>query len=247
MNSTINSQRLKDALASYWWVIYLWIALSLAATCCCLYDPLPLNLSFVRLPVFLVPMLLGILLTQWLTVPYGYRSLAFLLNVSLLAITRALAHVGWEMELMAYVVLLLTSGLGFISDWAGRADSWHTGGNKGLYAVLEDLTEPVVLVKHHTIISLNRAALAALGYASGVDLAGKDVSVLMDEPEASIHHQFIQRYEKTGEAKIIGRPRVVNARHRDGSRVSVLLSVSALCNRGEYIAIMYRRYHHATK
>jgi len=107
--------------------------------------------------------------------------------------------------------------------------------------VLENLAEPVVSIKKHVIQSVNDAAVATFGYGSREELVGKNVSVLMNAEDASIHHTFIQTYEETGVERIIAQPRVVRGRHRDGSTINVTLSVSPSRSPGHYIGILYRR------
>ena len=67
------------------------------------------------------------------------------------------------------------------------------------------------------IESFNRAAETLFGYRQE-EVIGKNVRILMPEPHRRSHDDYIRRYLKTGEARIIGiGNRKVAARRRDGS------------------------------
>jgi PAS domain S-box-containing protein len=60
------------------------------------------------------------------------------------------------------------------------------------------------------------------------ELVGRDVRVLMPEPYASAHGSAIARFRRTGETRIVGRPRALEAVRRDGSAFPIELSVSRI-------------------
>jgi hypothetical protein len=51
--------------------------------------------------------------------------------------------------------------------------------------------------------------LSAFGYANKDELVGKPVTILMPPAEAAAHDGYVDRYEKTGERRVIGKPRGV--------------------------------------
>ena len=61
-----------------------------------------------------------------------------------------------------------------------------------------------------TIRDFNRAAERMFGY-EGAEVIGADVSTLMPSPDRERHGEYVARFERTGEARAIGRIRDVRA------------------------------------
>ncbi len=57
------------------------------------------------------------------------------------------------------------------------------------------------------------------------DLIGQNVSVLCAEPHRSLHGQYLERYLLTGQTRVLGLARNVNARHVSGREVPISLQV----------------------
>lgn len=77
------------------------------------------------------------------------------------------------------------------------------------------------------IVLANAAAYRIFGYDEG-ELAGRDVRVLMAEPYASQHHGYVERYERTGEKRAMGRIREVSAKRKNGEEFPIELSVTKI-------------------
>lgn len=75
------------------------------------------------------------------------------------------------------------------------------------------------------ILIFSREAEAAFGYAEA-EVLGKNVRMLMPEPDKSRHDGYMRRYLKTGEAQIIGRARPVSARRKNGETFPAILHIS---------------------
>ncbi|WP_428408796.1 two-component system sensor histidine kinase NtrB [Hyphococcus sp.] len=75
------------------------------------------------------------------------------------------------------------------------------------------------------ILIFSRMAQAMFGF-SETEVLGKNVSMLMPEPDHSLHDGYMRRYLETGEAQIIGRARPVMARRKTGETFPAVLHVS---------------------
>lgn len=82
------------------------------------------------------------------------------------------------------------------------------------------------------ILAFNAAAERTFGYSAD-EVLGKNVSMLMPEPYRGQHGDYIQRYERTGEAKAIGRIRVVHGQRKDGEVFPIELSITKVGTDGE--------------
>lgn len=89
-------------------------------------------------------------------------------------------------------------------------------------AVLDGL---ITISEDGTIQSYNPAAERIFGYPVG-DVLGKNVSLLMPEPDRGLHDTYIREYLRTGKARIIGRVREVNGLRRDGTTFPMEIGVN---------------------
>ncbi|MBC7451978.1 MAG: PAS domain-containing sensor histidine kinase, partial [Cytophagales bacterium] len=95
-----------------------------------------------------------------------------------------------------------------------------------LRAIIETAIDGIITIDQKGIIeTLNPAAAALFEYAPA-EVIGKNIHVLMPEPDHSRHDAYIQNYQRTGVKKIIGIGREVMGRKKSGTVFPFLLSVS---------------------
>ena len=102
------------------------------------------------------------------------------------------------------------------------------GSSFELQALLDAAVDAIVLIDHRGIIEVfNRSAERIFGY-SAAEALGRNVSLLMDEPDRREHGKYISRYLESGVPHIIGIGREVTARRKDGSLFPAFLSVGQI-------------------
>lgn len=90
----------------------------------------------------------------------------------------------------------------------------------------------IVMTAAGTIERFNTTAEKMFGYKAE-EIKGKDVSVLMPSPHHDRHDGYVGRYLRTGNAKIIGIGREVQALRRDGSTFTAHLAVGEVGWQGQ--------------
>lgn len=102
-----------------------------------------------------------------------------------------------------------------------------------LQAIVDNLVDSIVTIDQNGVIcAVSRPAELLFGYTTE-EMLGQPVSLLMPEPDASQHQEYVDRYLLTREAKIIGIGREVVARRKDGTLFSADLAVSELAFDGQ--------------
>jgi PAS domain S-box-containing protein len=97
-----------------------------------------------------------------------------------------------------------------------------------LRAFLESAVDAIVTIRSDgAILSVNPAAERMFGY-DAAELLGENVSILMPSPHREEHDRYLATYLETGEARILGIGREVEARRHDGTVFPVDLAVSEL-------------------
>ena len=100
---------------------------------------------------------------------------------------------------------------------------------KLLIAIIENAIDGIITIDDRGLIeNINPAALQLFGFETRAELLGKNVSVLMPEPDKKRHDSYIANYENTGQKKIIGIGREVTGQRKDGSTFPFRLGVSEI-------------------
>ena len=93
-------------------------------------------------------------------------------------------------------------------------------------AIVNTAADAIITIDDRGIIqSVNPATERMFGY-NGAEMIGRNVNMLMPSPEREEHDAYMAGYLKTGEKKIIGTRREVQARRKDGCIFPVELGIS---------------------
>ncbi len=96
------------------------------------------------------------------------------------------------------------------------------------HAILDTAVDAIIIIDEQgTIESFNQAATRMFGH-DPEQVLGRNVSLLMDEPYRSQHHLYLRRYLDSGDPRIIGFGRELEALHADGHSFPIYLAVSEI-------------------
>lgn len=99
---------------------------------------------------------------------------------------------------------------------------------KSSQAIVNNVLEAIVTADADgRIQSFNHAATQIFGYAAH-EVIGKNLSLLMPEPESARHDRYLTRYETTRRPHVIGKGRESMGRHKSGRVFPVHLSISVI-------------------
>jgi len=102
-----------------------------------------------------------------------------------------------------------------------------------LRSVLATTPDGIITINARGIVdSFSPSAERLFGYRAD-EVIGQNVKMLMPEPYKAEHDQYLSRYLSSGEKKIIGIGRQVEARRKDGSVFPMNLAVDEINSQGE--------------
>lgn len=109
------------------------------------------------------------------------------------------------------------------------------GSETQLRAILNTVPDAMVTINENGIIqSFSLAAQNLFGYKPE-EVIGKNVSMLMDEPDAQRHDEYLKRYLATGQRHIVGNVRCVTGRRKDGTLFPHELYIGEAISQGSRI------------
>ncbi|THD71859.1 MAG: PAS domain S-box protein [Bradyrhizobium sp.] len=97
-----------------------------------------------------------------------------------------------------------------------------------LRSILETIPDAMIVIDGTGIMQFfSRAAERQFGYTAQEGI-GKNVSMLMPQPDRARHDGYLARYESTGERHIIGIGRIVTGQRKDGTTFPMHLSIGEM-------------------
>ena len=94
--------------------------------------------------------------------------------------------------------------------------------------IVDNIIDAIITINEAgRIETFNNAAVRIFGYQPH-EVIGNNVSMLMPEPYRSAHDHYIDAYQRTGEAKIIGQSREVKGQRKDGRLFNMELRISRI-------------------
>lgn len=102
-----------------------------------------------------------------------------------------------------------------------------------LRSILETVPDAMIVIDSRGIMQLFSSAAERLFGYSRQEAIGRNVSILMPEPDQSRHDSYLVRYLKTNDPHIIGIGRIVTGKRRDGTTFPMHLSVGQTQRGGE--------------
>ena len=96
-----------------------------------------------------------------------------------------------------------------------------------LASILETVPDAMIVIDEHGIVQFSTAAERLFGY-SRPEVIGKNIKMLMPSPYREKHDDYMSRYMRTGERRIIGIGRLVVGERKDGSTFPMELAVGEM-------------------
>ena len=109
-----------------------------------------------------------------------------------------------------------------------------------LRTLLDNVLDAIVSIDQRgQIETFNKAAERIFGYPFD-EVRGRNVNLLMPEPQHSNHDQYLATYRETGKTHIVGHVREMIGRRRNGELFDLEIAVSQISHHGErrFVAVI---------
>jgi diguanylate cyclase (GGDEF)-like protein/PAS domain S-box-containing protein len=98
--------------------------------------------------------------------------------------------------------------------------------------ILDNMADGVVTIDSLGVIEeFNKAACKIFGYEVS-EVIGKNVTIIMPENSRHVHINYLDKHNRTGHSRIIGKPQELEGQRKDGSIVPISLLVSKIERNG---------------
>ena len=123
-------------------------------------------------------------------------------------------------SMSVYLLKLYTDWQAALSQAQQRSDR--------LQAIVDSQRDGLIVIDDNGLITLfSRSAQQIFGYQTE-EVMGRNVNVLMPEPDHSSHDQYLKNYRETGEKRLTNSARQVQGLRKDGSVFNMDLSITDL-------------------
>jgi two-component system sensor kinase FixL len=137
--------------------------------------------------------------------------------------------------IIAAVYLLLAAGAAVTGGWLKRGRERAAATHKHLIeseahlrSILDAVPDATIVIDEDGVMqSFSAAAEKQFGWTAA-EAIGQNVRMLMPQPYRGGHDGYLERYERTGERRIIGTGRIVVGERRDGSTFPMELAVGEM-------------------
>ncbi|EWC42380.1 PAS domain S-box protein [Stutzerimonas stutzeri] len=103
-----------------------------------------------------------------------------------------------------------------------------------LSMLIDNVVDAIIIIDARGIIeTFNHAAEQIFGYSSA-EVLGRNLSMLMPEPDRSAHDGYLQNYERRGTSQALEQNRELTAVRRTGETFTIELRVSQISHHGEH-------------
>ena len=94
-----------------------------------------------------------------------------------------------------------------------------------LRAIFNNAVDGMIVINNRGIIQTINNSVSNMFQFSNEEMIGKNISMLMPEPDHSKHDGYLKKHNETGEKKIIGIGREVIGKRKDGTTFPFFLSI----------------------